>query len=132
MYLIDVHLLGVHSTGVRQAYLLIQRESKEQESVVIIADNGIFHQGRTRVFVDTRRGISSTWWVGSRITPDDSDAPKAIFAQTRSPRFQHLTKGEGLDWRSFLELVKPVLGASTLPGRASIVPGEAQPVLGTP
>lgn len=47
--MIDVHLLGVHSTGVRQAYLLIQRESKDQESVVIIA--GKWHiSSRSRNF----------------------------------------------------------------------------------
>ena len=36
------------------------------------------------------------------------------------------------DGRSFLGLLGPVLGASALPGRASIVPGKAKPVLGTP
>jgi hypothetical protein len=34
--------------------------------------------------------------------------------------------------RSFLGLVGPVLGASALPGRASMVPGGAKPVLCTP
>jgi hypothetical protein len=36
------------------------------------------------------------------------------------------------DGRSFLGLLGPVLGASALPGRASMVPGKAKPVLGTP
>jgi hypothetical protein len=40
------------------------------------------------------------------------------------------TGGAGL--ASFLGLVGPVLGASALPGRASMVPGGAKPVLGIP
>jgi hypothetical protein len=36
------------------------------------------------------------------------------------------------DRRSFLGLIGPVLGALKLPGRGSMVPGGAKPVLGTP
>jgi hypothetical protein len=52
----------------------------------------------------------------------------------RSFRWKVLMKvfisAAGRHERSFL--VGPVLGASALPGRASVVPGGAKPVLGTP